>query len=67
MRPEKKNARQKMQEILDQYYEIGSVASSTDCTGLMYAPPVSEEELDSYSEINLMPKPSGISKTYRKD
>jgi hypothetical protein len=29
---------------------------------MMYAPPVSEEELDSYSEINLMPKPSGYQK-----
>jgi hypothetical protein len=67
MEPEKKNAKQKMQELLNQNYEIGSVASFTDCTGMMYAPPVSEEELDSYSEINLMPKPSGISKTYRKD
>jgi hypothetical protein len=32
MEPEKKNAKQKMQELLNQNYEIGSVASFTDCT-----------------------------------
>lgn len=42
------------QEILD---EIDTVASTTECTGLIPTPPVSEEEAESYTKIYTIPKP----------
>lgn len=44
-------------EILDMLYENKSVVSATDCTGLMYAPPTSEYEVESYKEIFDIPQP----------
>ncbi|HHW46905.1 MAG TPA: hypothetical protein GXX17_08400 [Clostridiales bacterium] len=44
-------------EILDILYENTSVVSATDCTGLMYAPPTSEYEVESYKEIYDIPQP----------
>lgn len=36
--------------------KIDSVASATECTGLMYRPPESEEEAESYTDIYVVPK-----------
>ncbi|MBE7033126.1 MAG: hypothetical protein E7406_02745 [Ruminococcaceae bacterium] len=33
-----------------------SVASATECTGLMYAPPEDEYEAESYNDIYVIPK-----------
>lgn len=42
----------------DQMNEFNSVASATECTGLMYAPPDNEYEAESYNEIYVVPKVS---------
>ena len=36
--------------------KIDSVASATECTGLMPTPPETEEEAESYNEIYVVPK-----------
>ena len=36
--------------------KIDSVASATECTGLMPTPPENEAEEDSYNEIYVIPK-----------
>ena len=36
--------------------KIDSVASATECTGLMPTPPENEEEADSYNDIYVIPK-----------
>ena len=36
--------------------KIDSVASVTECTGLMYRPPQDEDEAESYSDIYVVPK-----------
>lgn len=36
----------------DSYPDISDIASATDCTGLMYAPPQNEEEFESYQELS---------------
>ena len=33
------------------YPDISRAASCTDCTGLMYRPPVDEDEYESYQEV----------------
>ena len=42
------------QEILE---EADTVASTTECTGLIPTPPVSEDEAESYTKIYSIPKP----------
>lgn len=32
-------------------YDLTNCSSATECTGLLYAPPQSDEELKSYNEI----------------
>lgn len=39
------------------YPDISDTASATECTGLMYAPPLSEDEYDSYQELSSMSLP----------
>ncbi len=39
----------------DSFFDSESVVSSTECTGLMYAPPASPEEAESYSQIYEVP------------
>ena len=36
--------------------KIDSVASATECTGLMYRPPETEAEAESYTDIYVVPK-----------
>lgn len=40
----------------DMLNKIDSVASATECTGLMYRPPESDGEAESYNEIYVVPK-----------
>ena len=40
----------------DVLVDTNSVASATECTGLMYAPPEDEYEAESYSNIYNVPK-----------
>lgn len=40
----------------DMLYKINSVASATECTGLIQIPPNDEEEADSYTDIYVVPK-----------
>ncbi len=35
----------------DYRYDLTNCSSGTECTGLMYAPPQSDEDLKSYNEI----------------
>lgn len=51
-------AKSQSQEMLDDFFDINSVASTMDCTGLIQTPPQTEDELDSYAEIYDMPKPN---------
>jgi len=39
------------QRIIDSYDYLSDSASSQECTGLMYAPPLNEEEIESYNEV----------------
>lgn len=36
--------------------ELNTVASVTECTGLMQIPPISEEEAEAYGEIYVVPE-----------
>lgn len=40
----------------EDYLNLDRVASSTDCTGLMPTPPLSEHEEGSYTDLNSIPK-----------
>ena len=40
----------------DALSDSNSVASATECTGLMYSPPEDEFEAESYSDIYKIPK-----------
>lgn len=46
---------------MDKYHcvfpDITSTASATECTGLMYKPPVNREEYESYQELSGMEIP----------
>lgn len=42
----------------DLYPDIPNTASATECTGMMYAPPQSEDELDSYHDLFTMQYPN---------
>ena len=42
----------------DKFYEMGSVASASDCTGLIPTPPTSESEAESYAELLNIPQPT---------
>ncbi len=41
----------------DSFFDTDTVASSTECTGLIPAPPLSDEEAESYTDIYSIPKP----------
>lgn len=44
-------------EFQDAFDNQRNVASSTDCTGLIPSPPINDEESDSYTDLNSIPKP----------
>ena len=41
----------------DRFYNFDTVASATDCTGLIPTPPLSESEAESYGEIYKIHQP----------
>ncbi len=41
----------------DKFFDPNIVVSSTDCTGLIPSPPLSEDEAESYAEIYDIPHP----------
>jgi len=43
--------------IDDDDFEKGAVVSATECTGLMYNPPHSKEDVISYTDIYDIPQP----------
>lgn len=51
----KKNKPKTPNYDLDKYYDINSVASATECTGLAYSPAKNEYEEESYKEIYDVP------------
>ncbi len=52
-----KNKRSGEERIFDQFYDMSSVQSSTEMTGLVPTPPQSEADAESYSQIHGMPIP----------
>jgi hypothetical protein len=52
----KKKERLQLQDE-DSFFNSESVASATECTGLIPTPPVSEEEAESYTKIYDVPHP----------
>ena len=46
-----KQPKQQDNAFLDESFDICNSASSTDCTGLIFASPQSDEEWDSYDEV----------------
>ncbi len=54
MRPVKeKPAEDYADDVLN---KVDSVASANECTGLMYKPPETEDEAESYNDIYVVPK-----------
>lgn len=45
----------------DKYSHLDIVASSTECTGLIPAPPANESEAESYADLYSIPKPENDS------
>ena len=43
----------------DRFYDIESIVSTNDCTGLVPTPPKSEYEAESYSDLLNIPQPKG--------
>ncbi len=58
----KKNERPILQKnrSVEQYYDTTSIESSTEMTGFMPTPPITENEAESYSELHGMPIPSDV-------
>lgn len=45
----------------DKFYDMGSIASASDCTGLIPAAPANEAEAESYAELYNIPEPTDAS------
>lgn len=41
----------------DTLFNLDTVASATECTGLMPTPPISEDEVESYTDLYSIPQP----------
>ena len=53
----KNNNKEAIKEPRHDYPEISLTASASELTGLMYAPPQNEDELEAYQELFGMPAP----------
>lgn len=54
-------------QLIDDYDYLSNAASAMDCTGLIPALPVSQDELDSYEELyHYLPRPA-VSKSETPD
>ena len=49
--PTNKTNKQKDDTFLDESFDTYNSASSTDCTGLIFAAPQSDEDWDAYDEV----------------
>ena len=49
--------KQALQKDEDLYFDLDSVASTTECTGLIPTPPESEAQAESYTDIYAIPRP----------
>ncbi len=61
MKPERypiNEDKQSLQPDDDSLYDIKSMASANDCTGLIPSAPASEEEADSYTDMYPIPRPA---------
>ncbi|MCX7715068.1 MAG: hypothetical protein N2171_05015 [Clostridia bacterium] len=45
-----------MPENKNKFFDTDSVASATDCTGLIPTPPVSDAQAESYTQLHSIPK-----------
>ena len=61
-----KNYRPIDDRIYEEFYDMKSVMSSTEMTGLTPTPPLSEEDAESYSEIHGMPVPGDPPRKHRE-
>ena len=44
----------------DDLYDMNTVASATECTGLIPTPPNNEGEAEAYTDIYNIPQPQGV-------
>ena len=51
-----KNKQMAPMDMEDDFFDYDTVASATECTGLIQTPPVSDEEAEAYTEIYAMPQ-----------
>lgn len=56
MEPKNKQMLQKNRNE-DSLFDVDTVASSMECTGLIPTPPASDAEAESYTELYTIPKP----------
>ncbi len=54
-------------DIYDQFYNLKSVASYTELTGLTPALPMTQEEVGAYEQIYSMPVPDGIENNSKRE
>lgn len=54
---EEKNTKLRPKSNYDKFLDQNTVASSTECTGLIPTPPMSVDEAESYNEIYDIPQP----------
>ena len=52
-----KNKQMAPMDMEDDFFYYDTVASATECTGLIQTPPVSDEEAEAYTEIYAIPQP----------
>ena len=57
MEPKNKQMAHPHEKFDDIIFDVDTVASATECTGLIPTPPISEEAADSYTELYTIPKP----------
>jgi len=56
-KPAKKQKEEEKEFDYDFADVVNSVASATECTGLMYLPPQDEDEAENYADIYSVPTP----------
>ncbi|RPF43342.1 hypothetical protein EDD70_2305 [Hydrogenoanaerobacterium saccharovorans] len=49
----------------DDFFDFDTIASATECTGLIPTPPLSDEEAESYTDIYSIPKPGVMDEKYK--
>lgn len=57
MKEKNKNKKSCPSKAEDDFLDFDTVASATECTGLIPTPPASEAEAESYADMYAVPKP----------